>query len=53
LTFKKDAEWLKWEADYEKYILDYASLAQSEKMELFCFGTELGIRAKKTTILSN
>jgi hypothetical protein len=42
LDFATDAEWIKWEADYEKYILDFAKLAQYEKMELFCFGTELG-----------
>jgi hypothetical protein len=29
------------EADYEKYILDFAQLAQNENIELFCFGTEL------------
>lgn len=42
LNFKTDAEWVKWEADYDKYILDFAKLAQTEKIELFCFGTELG-----------
>jgi hypothetical protein len=30
-NFETDAEWTKWEADYEKYILDFARLAQSEK----------------------
>jgi hypothetical protein len=25
----------KWEADYEKYILDFAQLAQNENIELF------------------
>lgn len=42
LDFSTEAEWGKWEADYEKYILDFAQLAQNEKIELFCFGTELG-----------
>lgn len=42
LDFSTDAEWKKWEADYEKYILDFARLAQKENIELFCFGTELG-----------
>lgn len=42
LDFSSAAEWKKWEADYEKYILDFAKLAQEEKIELFCFGTELG-----------
>ena len=42
LDFATDAEWKKWESDYEKYILGFAQLAQKEKIELFCFGTELG-----------
>lgn len=42
LNFLTVAEWEKWERDYEKYILDFAELAQQEKIELFCFGTELG-----------
>jgi hypothetical protein len=42
LDFTTDAEWKKWESNYEKYILDFAQLAQNENIELFCFGTELG-----------
>jgi hypothetical protein len=42
LDFSTDAEWEKWEAAYEKYILDFAQIAQQENIELFCFGTELG-----------
>jgi hypothetical protein len=42
LDFETAVEWTRWETDYEKYILDFAQLAQTEKMELFCFGTELG-----------
>ncbi|EIA08553.1 glycoside hydrolase family 113 [Flavobacterium frigoris] len=42
LDFATEKEWQHWEADYEKYILDFAQLAQKEKIELFCFGTELG-----------
>jgi hypothetical protein len=41
LDFSTDKEWKLWEADYEKYILDFAKLAEEEKIELFCFGTEL------------
>jgi hypothetical protein len=41
LDFSSDAEWKKWESNYE-YILDFAQLAQNENIELFCFGTELG-----------
>ncbi|MFH6959515.1 glycoside hydrolase family 113 [Flavobacterium aquidurense] len=42
LNFSSEMEWLNWEADYEKYILSFALLAQKEKVALFCFGTELG-----------
>jgi hypothetical protein len=41
LDFSTEKEWEQWEADYEKYILDFAKLAEEEKIELFCFGTEL------------
>jgi hypothetical protein len=41
LDFSTEKEWKHWEADYEKYILDFAKLAEEEKIELFCFGTEL------------
>lgn len=42
LTFSTEKKWINWETDYEKYILYFAKLAQKEKIELFCFGTELG-----------
>jgi hypothetical protein len=35
--------------NYEKYILDFAQLAQNENIELFCFGT--WERVAKTRIL--
>ncbi len=41
LDFKNIKEWEKWEVEYEKYILHFAKIAQSEKIELFCLGTEL------------
>jgi hypothetical protein len=47
LDFSTDAEWTKWENEYERYILDFAQLAQDEKIELFCFGTELGNSVNK------
>jgi hypothetical protein len=36
----------KWEADYEKYILDFARLAQPKNGTIL-FGTELGTIAKR------
>ncbi|MBL4656320.1 MAG: glycoside hydrolase [Bacteroidia bacterium] len=34
------AQWLNWQTDYTKYILDFANLAQKYNVELFCIGTE-------------
>ena len=36
----QEKEWEVWERDYENYILNYASMAQEMKVELFCIGTE-------------
>ncbi|MCG9792234.1 glycoside hydrolase family 113 [Flavobacterium algicola] len=41
LNFETVTEWESWESEYEKYILDYAQIAQDGKVDLFCFGTEL------------
>ncbi|MFC6268706.1 glycoside hydrolase family 113 [Frigoriflavimonas asaccharolytica] len=41
LDFNTEKDWQKWEAEYEKYILNFAQIAQTEKVEIFCFGTEL------------
>lgn len=42
LDFATEKEWEKWEENYEKYIIEFAELAQKENVALFCFGTELG-----------
>lgn len=42
LEFASAADWSAWEADYEKYILRMARLADSTDVELFCIGTEFG-----------
>lgn len=47
LDFSTDIEWQKWESDYEKYILDFAHIAQQENIDVFCFGTELGNSVSK------
>ncbi|MBK9338075.1 MAG: hypothetical protein IPM98_16620 [Lewinellaceae bacterium] len=40
LRFATPEEWAAWEADYERYILRMARLADSTGVELFCIGTE-------------
>ena len=42
LDYKTEIEWTNWEKEYENYILSLAKIAQDKKIELFCFGTELG-----------
>lgn len=41
IEMKTEEEWQKFEKNYEKFILFYAALAQKQKIELFCIGTEL------------
>ena len=43
LDFTADADWEKWEKDYENYILPFAQIADSLHVELFCIGTEIKI----------
>lgn len=40
LTFDTAEQWALWEADYERYILRMARLADSTGVDLFCIGTE-------------
>lgn len=39
-------DWKLWFANYKKFILHYAELAEAQRIEIFCIGTELS----KTTI---
>ena len=41
IKMKTQAEWDTWFNDYSAYILDYATLAETLNIELFCIGTEL------------
>jgi len=41
ISMNSEEDWKKWFADYEKFILHYAKLAEAEKMEMLCIGTEL------------
>ncbi len=41
LMTKNDQDWRVFTEQYERYILDYARIADSLKVELFCIGTEM------------
>lgn len=41
ISMKSDTSWQRWFRLYEKFILHYARLAEQNKIELFCIGTEL------------
>jgi len=41
LAFEREADWQTFEADYSRYVLDFARLADSLQVELFCITTEL------------
>jgi ppGpp synthetase/RelA/SpoT-type nucleotidyltranferase len=41
LSMKSEEEWKALEASYDKFILNYAKLAQETNADIFCIGTEL------------
>ncbi|MEM6718612.1 MAG: glycoside hydrolase [Bacteroidota bacterium] len=41
IEMKSEADWKAFEASYESFILEYASLAEELKAEIYCIGTEL------------
>ncbi len=47
--FNLDSEekWQQWENDFSEYILNYASVADSMNVEIFCVGTEYRIPARE------
>lgn len=45
IVMKSDTAWQHWFDNYEKFIIHYAELAEKNKIEIFCIGTEL----QKTT----
>lgn len=47
ISMKSEAEWIQWFSDYEKFILHYAKLAEQQKIEVLCIGTELSKAALK------
>ena len=42
---KTEEKWQEWEQSYEKFILEFAQIAQDKQTEIFCIGTEYRIAA--------
>jgi hypothetical protein len=47
LDFDTEAKWLEWETNYKKFIMDYVAIAEKNKVEMFCIGTECNISMVK------
>ncbi|MDD5495809.1 MAG: hypothetical protein PHP46_01755 [Candidatus Omnitrophica bacterium] len=47
IGFQADDEWQKWFKAYENFIVHYARMAEEEKVEFFCIGTELAFTATR------
>jgi len=47
IDFEKEEDWVKWEADYSKYILEFAQIAADYNVEMLCIGTEFKIALQK------
>ena len=43
IKMTSEKNWLALENNYEKFIIDYAKLAQATQSEIFCIGTELNL----------
>lgn len=43
IQMTSDKDWRALEESYEKFILEYARLAEEMNVEIFCIGTELGV----------
>ena len=42
IEMNSEKEWLQFEENYANFILNFARVAEDQKVELFCIGTELG-----------
>jgi hypothetical protein len=42
IEMKSDEDWKKLEVNYSQFILNFAKVAEKEKVEIYCIGTELG-----------
>jgi len=49
IGFQNETDWKEWFAQYLKFILHYARIAEEERVELFCIGTELCFASQQTS----
>jgi hypothetical protein len=49
IVMQSDTAWQKWFSNYESFIIHYAELAERNKIEVFCIGTELQQTTKRET----
>jgi hypothetical protein len=42
IEMKTDEDWQKFETNYSQFILKFAKVAEKEKVDIYCIGTELG-----------
>ncbi len=47
LDYATDAEWEKWERDYEKYLMSFVNLGIEMNVEAICIGTEFKMSTAK------
>lgn len=47
LKFHNEADWEIFEESYQSFILEFAEIAESENVEIFCIGTELELFVKE------
>ena len=53
LVMQSDEEWLILENSYENFIMDYAVLAETANVDIFCIGTELEMFVKNRPLFWN
>ena len=47
MDFDNENDWLRWEQDYEKFIMAFLEIAIEQNVEMFCIGTEYKISVVK------
>jgi len=52
-TLTNETDWQLWESNYLKYVFNYAHLADSLNIEMFCIGTELKLVVEQRPMFFN